>query len=454
MSIVDKFFESENPVIKLKPFLNGPMRDYSNYDNVRKIPKLTDGLKDSQRKGLFGITKLCNTGQIKVSQLAEGSSQLTNYLHGGDSLAGAIALMAQDYPGSNNVPIFQKDGQFGSRISSDHAATRYIYVSQHENLHKLFRKEHELCLEYRFDEGEHREPITYFPLIPLWVLNGSIGIGNGYASKIYCRSLDAVKKYIGNVLSGKNMTDKTINQLLTPSFNGYTGLTSGVPDEDSKYVQYGSIERINKNNLVITEVPITYYLDDYKKILNKLIDDKVIKEYSAIASDNNLTFKVEHYRELSEKSDEELMKLFKLVVPLTENVVLFNKDGRLTEYANVKEALNEFIEWRLEEYEKFRIAKIADIEQKIDFARAKKIFIQHWNSTHNVHKHTKEEIVNAINNEIVTKYIDSFMAMPISSLTEAQIKKLEDSILKLEDSLKYYKDSTNTSIYLDDIKEV
>ena len=145
MSIVDKFFESENPVIRLKPFLNGPMRDYSNYDNVRKIQKLTDGLKDSQRKGLFGITKLCNTGQIKVSQLAEGSSQLTNYLHGGDSLAGAIALMAQDYPGSNNVPIFQKDGQFGSRISSDHAATRYIYVSQHENLHKLFRKEHELC---------------------------------------------------------------------------------------------------------------------------------------------------------------------------------------------------------------------------------------------------------------------------------------------------------------------
>ena len=126
----------------------------------------------------------------------------------------------------------------------------------------------------------------------------------------------------------------------------------------------------------------------------------------------------------------------------------------MTEYANVKEALNEFIEWRLEEYEKFRIAKNADIEQKIDFARAKKIFIQHWNSTHNVHKHTKEEIVNAINNEIVTKYIDSFMAMPISSLTEVQIKKLEDSILKLEDNLKYYKDSTNTSIYLDDIKEV
>ena len=61
---------------------------------------------------------------------------------------------------------------------------------------------------------------------------------------------------------------------MTPSFNGYTGSIEKV--EENRYIQHGVFKRINKNNLIITEVPTKYYLDDYKKILIKLLKDKVL----------------------------------------------------------------------------------------------------------------------------------------------------------------------------------
>ena len=153
--------------ISIGSFLINDMKEYAQYDNVRKIPKLVDGLKDSQRKAIFGLATFCKDGQLKVSQIGEMTSERTNYKHGGESLQGAIALMACDYTGSNNMPMFLKDGQFGNRISPDSAAYRYIYVSQHENFRKLFLKKHEISLNYVFDEGEYREPVSYNPLIPL-----------------------------------------------------------------------------------------------------------------------------------------------------------------------------------------------------------------------------------------------------------------------------------------------
>ena len=436
--------------ILIKDFLNSDMKEFAQYDNVRKIPKLADGLKDSQRKALYGLSVFCNNGQLKVSQIGEMTSERTNYKHGGESLQGAIALMACDYTGSNNMPMFLKDGQFGNRISPDSAAYRYIYVSQHENFRKLFLKKHEISLNYVFDEGEYREPVSYNPLIPLWILNGTIGIGNGYSSTIFCRDVKNIKTYIEAKLNNKNIHTKTIDNLLTPSFNGYTGSIEKV--EENRYIQYGVFKRINKNNLIITEVPTKYYLDDYKKILIKLLEDKVIKDFNVIATDNNLTFEIEHPRELSEKTDEQLMTLFKLSVPMKDNVVLFNSDDKLQEYDNIQHALDDFIANRLVEYDKYRLVKIYDIEAKIEFALAKIKFIEFWNSAKDVHKMSKEEILEKINDSIVSDNISSYMQMSISSLTQKHIDSLNADVLKLKDDLQYHKDSTPTSLYLDDLK--
>ena len=438
--------------ILIKDFLNSDMKEFAQYDNVRKIPKLADGLKDSQRKALYGLSIFCNNGQLKVSQLGEMTSEKTNYKHGGESLQGAIALMACDYTGSNNTPMFLKDGQFGNRISSDSAAFRYIYVSQHDNFRKFFLKKHELSLEYVFDEGEYREPVYYTPLIPLWILNGTIGIGNGYSSTIYGRDYKNIKSYIEAKLNGKKQRQDTIDSLLTPKYNGYIGTIEKV--EENRYMQYGVIKRINKTKTNIIEVPTKYYLDDYKKVLIKLIEDKVIKDFNVIATDNNLTFEIEHPRELAEKTDAQLVALFKLSASMKENVVLFDAVNNLKEYKNAQHALDEFMQFRLHEYQKYIDVKIVDLGQKINFAEAKIKFIDFWNKQKDVHKMDKDAIIQKINDEIVTDNIDSYMQMSISSLTQKHIDKLKDDVVKLKSELDYMKQSTPNSLYLDDLKGI
>ena len=53
--------------------------------------------------------------EIKVAQLAGYVSEQTAYHHGEVSLHSTIINMAQDFVGSNNLPILFPSGQFGSR---------------------------------------------------------------------------------------------------------------------------------------------------------------------------------------------------------------------------------------------------------------------------------------------------------------------------------------------------
>ena len=89
-------------------------------DIIRSIPSLFDGLKVSQRKILFACFKRNLTGdaELKVVQLAGYVAEHTEYHHGEASLHNCIVSMAQNFVGSNNLPLLEACGQFGSRYSA------------------------------------------------------------------------------------------------------------------------------------------------------------------------------------------------------------------------------------------------------------------------------------------------------------------------------------------------
>ncbi len=74
-----------------------------------------DGLKPGQRKVLYACFKRQLKNEIKVAQLAGYVSEHTGYHHGEASLHGTIINMAQDFVGSNNMPLLVPSGQFGTR---------------------------------------------------------------------------------------------------------------------------------------------------------------------------------------------------------------------------------------------------------------------------------------------------------------------------------------------------
>lgn len=125
--------------ITYEEFVRKELIHFSFADNKRSIPSVIDGLKPSQRKVLFGCFKKKLDGEMKVVQLAGYIADKTCYHHGEQSLYLTIVNMAQDFVGSNNVPLLTAAGQFGTR-----ARVRYF------NIVVLFRTppSHRTCFFY------------------------------------------------------------------------------------------------------------------------------------------------------------------------------------------------------------------------------------------------------------------------------------------------------------------
>ena len=70
----------------------------------------------SQRKILFSLKKrnlTYNKQSVKVAQLGGYVAEHTNYHHGEQNLYETMVKMAHEFPGSNNIPLLYRDGQFG-----------------------------------------------------------------------------------------------------------------------------------------------------------------------------------------------------------------------------------------------------------------------------------------------------------------------------------------------------
>ena len=141
--------------IALARFMNSEFKAFSQADNVRSIPSICDGFKNSQRKAVYGmVLRGENAGELQVERLASQIAAATDYHHGAGSLAGVLVGLANDYTGTNNINLLVPSGQFGSRLTKEAASPRYIFTKMHENFRQLFKKEDDLILEHHIVNGE------------------------------------------------------------------------------------------------------------------------------------------------------------------------------------------------------------------------------------------------------------------------------------------------------------
>src|SRR6056300_196271 len=101
--------------MKISEFFNNDYVDQASYDNLRKIASLVDGQKNASRKILYTVLEKNIKEKVKVSQLGSKVAEYAEYLHG--SLDGVVVNLAQDFTGTNNIPLLQKKGNFGTRFA-------------------------------------------------------------------------------------------------------------------------------------------------------------------------------------------------------------------------------------------------------------------------------------------------------------------------------------------------
>ena len=252
---IDSIYESSayiNPLqnkITFEDFINKELIQFSFADNVRSIPSAIDGFKPAQRKVLFACFKKNLVNEMKVVQLAGYVAEQTAYHHGEASLHSTIINMAQDFVGSNNVPLLMPVGQFGTRSEGgkDFASPRYIFTQLSPLARLIFPAADDAQLTYSEEDGLVVEPTYYIPIIPTLLVNGTQGIGTGWSTFVPPHDILDVIKYTEALIEGKPPGFQ-----LSPKLSGFQGTI--IPSKRS-FESHGVIRRQGKTTVLITELP-------------------------------------------------------------------------------------------------------------------------------------------------------------------------------------------------------
>lgn len=450
----DSIIEQSQKKVLYHEFIDKELIHFSDYDCKRSIPSLCDGLKPSLRKIIYACFKRNLKKEIKVAQLAGYISENSAYHHGEMSLYDSIIGLAQDFVGSNNIELLAPKGQFGCRLAGgkDSASPRYIFTHLSELTFHIFNPLDNPLLEYNEDDGKKIEPNWYIPILPLILVNGSDGIGTGFSTKVPPHDPEIIVKNLFNM-----MDDKSLEQMI-PWFRGFRGTIEfkGINDFGSEqYINKGTYKIIDDTTVLIDELPIGKWTDDYKTFLETLLYDKAgdnkNNKQCLVDFSNNSTDKVVNYTLKFKKEDLKDLKVnegIETIFKLTDskytnysNMHLYNSKGIICKYDNAEDIMKEFYLIRLVYYTKRKDFMLKSMKKELDIYESKVRFIEEFISGKiNILQKEDEEIEEMLISNNYPKFgsgeiddennVDSFsyeylLNMRIKSLTKKKVEELK-----------------------------
>lgn len=433
--------------LNITEYINKDVAEFSRYNLEISIPSIMDGFKPSQRKILFTAFKknVTNPEGIKVAQLGPMVAQLTAYKHGENNLMDTIINLAQDFTGSNNINFLKPIGQFGSRYNNAAASPRYIYTALNEVTRKIFRPEDDAILKYIEDEGMSIEPEYYIPVIPTILVNGALGLGTGWSTKIPMWNVHDIIQYMKNVILHKplnkiNYYYKDFKGEIIPIKNGF--ISQGVYS-------------VSGNKIEITEIPLETSGESYKEFLHSLVlsgrlQDVVEKNTEVIS----FVITVLDNKILEDPVKE--LKLQKTI--LTSNMHLFDKNGLIKKYNNVYEIINEWMTSRFPWYAIRKRHLISELSGQLDVVSSKYRFLQMiMKDELVVYRRKRDDVIADLQKnefKMVSDSYDYLLKMPVTSFTEEMLEKLQKEIDDVSGRLEDVKKTSVEQMWLNDLDDV
>jgi DNA topoisomerase-2 len=470
----DLFLDTSKPSIPYEEFIDRGLIHFSIYDNERSIPNLMDGHKISLRKILYAAFKKGGLkSEIKVAQFSGYVSEQSGYHHGEASLNAAIVGMAQNFVGSNNLNLFEPNGQFGTRLQGgkDSASERYIFTQLSKLTRLIFRQEDDAILSYLNDDGQMVEPVYYGPIIPMILVNGTKGIGTGFSTDVMPHNPIQIIQYIRAMLQSIPIADRPT---IEPYFKGFKGTIQNIASASAqqpaqsatgaaaaRYLIKGCYEIVADRKVRITELPVGTWTDDYKQFLEGLMDVPpassasgggsaanassscpVLKEYVDMSTDAVVDITVTfhqsypHYvKDMSETATENGCNKLEKILGLyttqsTTNMNLFDAHEKLKKYANIYDIIDDYYSERLSMYSKRKLALLAQLSNELKVLSNRAKYIQEiLDDKLDMRRKTKEvvfEILKTrgydhIEGDEEYRYL---LKMPMDSVTEENVTKL------------------------------
>ena len=458
--------------MSITDFINWELIKFSHADCARSIPNGIDGLKESQRKILYSAKKrrlLYSGKSLKVAQFGGYTAEHSNYHRGEQNLFDTITGMANAFPGSNNIPLLYRDGQFGSRLTGgkDAASARYIFTKMDMLTQLIYRDEDEPLLTQVNDDGDLVQPEHYIPIIPMILVNGCIaGIGTGWSCNIPCYNpLDLINciktwiEYEGEVLVKDPDEDSIISMFpeISPWYRGFKGEIQ--KDSDNRYVTYGMIKESRRDTVEITELPVATWTSNFKSFCDDLKADKKLKEVLDYSTPKDVHFILRETPGF--RCDLQTLKLHSYLY--ISNMVLFNEKNQLKKYDTIDQILDNFCQIRYTYYIKRKKYQIKVLEEELRYLGNKARFIREIIEKKLLIMNRKEcdiisDLVDAKYDEDPKKAegeggYDYLLRLHVRTFTIEKVTSINNDISNLKNKLKKLKNISEYKMWLNELSE-
>lgn len=326
--------QTPSETIKGSEYIDSMRREYSLYVmQMRAIVSEADGLKSSGRRLLF---KARDGQTYKTQNLAAQTMEL--HPHGApDDVACTLAA-----PFGNNIPLLQGTGLFGTYLSPKaYGATRYTDVKLSKFSKDVVFVDFDIVPMVPNYDMSLQEPKHFLPLVPIGLLNQTEGIAVGVSSSILPRALQDIIVQQINYLEGKKVKD--VLPYNAPTDNRAVGM-----DDKGRWEFRGDYTKTAHNTIIITKAPYGLGYDELIEHLEKLLEKEVIISYQDDSKDMlkiSVTFK---RGELASMSEEDVLRLLKLIRFSSERIVMVSFDGTAVVERTFSEAIQSFTQWRLQ----------------------------------------------------------------------------------------------------------
>lgn len=404
-------------------YINQSSLEYSVSTLDRAIPGI-DGLKSSQRKAIFTLSKI--SGEIKTVSAAGRMISDGIYLHGDTSASGTLQNLAS--PVANNYPLIGKRGGFGTQVNSTPASARYTYVKRTAVTDALVLQDMDIVPMQENYDGTTMEPTHFLPIIPL-SLFGNDSMSVGYKSLILPYRIEDI---IDNCL---RVINKKPLQKMTP-YCVSLGASDIVGEiDENKYEFYGRAEVIDASSVKILGLPPRVKIDAFIEKLIAMQDSGEIRDYDNDSTDTiDITIKLP--RGTSAKwVESDVIKYFGLSSKLTQSLVVLGENGRVKVYSNTSDLIHDFVHFRFKYYVKRYENLLAKAEAEVRY---------------------KALVAKCFENEMVTKIKDfqnrQELVNFVTSLNE-DIDATDDNIQNIVNYASYRWTQENYNKTLEEIQE-
>ncbi|HEY4505858.1 MAG TPA: DNA gyrase subunit A [Candidatus Paceibacterota bacterium] len=177
----------------------------------RALPDVRDGLKPVHRRILYSMHELGLTSSNKARKSAAvvGDVLAKYHPHGDVAVYDAMVKLAQDF--SSRYPLVLGQGNFGSIDGDSAAAMRYTEARMSKLSGEVLRDIEKETVDFVANyDATRKEPTVLPSAVPVLLLNGTLGIAVGMATRVPPHNLGEVMDALTHLSDNENATNEDL----------------------------------------------------------------------------------------------------------------------------------------------------------------------------------------------------------------------------------------------------